>query len=566
LERAVARGELDRSTADLYLAYALTQPDRVPARYQATAPWDGTPWLLELRDRLRSMPRGPERAAVREAMGPADTCSLATGPMSMDTDHFHIHHPAVTDPPIANYATSLEAAWSAEVNSFGWAAPPLPAGKYLVVVAPLGPVFGFVSSTGTVGDNPNTPWNEGDAETSCMVLNSNYSTFPPSTAQQALDATTAHEFNHSIQFGYGALDGGPNEPDYNFVEGMATWMEDEVFDGANDNYNYLWPDFTDDMGQYRDDDPLANPYAYWVVWRAMVERYGTGGAGGGEDVVQSFWELTSKNQASNLDALSQALGARGTTLADAYLDAGIALKFNHPCGGGYAAPHCLEEGPAYVAAAGSTPLHGQIGAIGGSVSGSLLDNYALNWIGLPSSAPFQARLRNGSGNGGKLKAGVACDTGTALRVKGFPAQAGPGETVVLKRFETSGCQSAAAVVTNVAQTDPNPSTSAGRPYQLTVAPPAKKTKTTLHVRVGPQEIVATGRLKPRHPGERMRVTLFERDGKRWDRVKRERPRLQRGRRYRAEFDRPVASRCRIEARFRGDLDHLPSHRTKTFGC
>jgi hypothetical protein len=99
-----------------------------------------------------------------------------------------------------------------------------------------------------------------------------------------------------------------------------------------------------------------------------------------------------------------------------------------------------------------------------------------------------------------------------------------------------------------------------------VAPPAKKTKTTLHVRVGPQEIVATGRLKPRHPGERMRVTLFERDGKRWDRVKRERPRLQRGRRYRAEFDRPAASRCRIEARFRGDLDHLPSHRTRTFAC
>ena len=570
LERAVARGELDRAEADLYLAYALTDPSRVPRRYRGGEPWEGTGWLLSLRDRLGEMPRGEERAALRQALSPTHSCDgLGPGFSEIDSAHFHIHHPPGTDPPIGNYAASLDAAWDKEVGAFGWAAPPLlPGEKYLVVVAPLGPLFGYVTPTAVAGDNQNTPWDEGDAMRSCMVLNSNYSLFPPSTSQQALDATASHEFNHAIQFGYGALSGA-NVPDYVFVEGMTTWMEDEVFDGANDNYRYLWPDFADDMGEYQGNNPNppANPYGYWVIWRAMVERFGTGIPGGGEDIMQAFWELTSRNAASNLDAMNEAVKTRGIGLADAFHAAGIALRFNRPCGGGYAPPHCVEEGPAYVAARGPTPLHGQIGALPGSIKGSVADNYALNWIALPSAAgPLQARLRNESENGGRLKGSVACDTGAGLRVTGFPRQAGPQESVVIKRFETAGCQSVAAVISNVAQTADNPSSSQAQPYQLTVAPPAERTKTTLRVRLTREEIVATGRLRPKHPGRRMEVTLFERDGKRWDRIDRDRPRLKRGRRYRAEFDRPNASRCKIKARFKGDLDHVPSSRTKTFPC
>jgi hypothetical protein len=567
LERAVARGELDRATADLYLALSLTTDYRkVPAAFRSDVPWEGTPWLLRLGERVAEMPRGPRRATIRQALAPTDSCDGVTGP-TRDTSHFHIHHPQVTNPPIANYATSLEAAWSKEVDAFGWAAPPFSGAKYLVGVAPLGSVFGFVSPTGSPpgGNNPNTPWDEADSETSCMVLNSDYSAFDPSTSQQALDSTTAHEFNHSIQFGYGALL-GPNEPDAAFFEGGATWMEDEVFDNADDNYRYLWPDFTDDMGQYRNNSTLQNPYSYWVVFRAMTEPHGVGIGGGGEQIMQDFWELTSQNAASNLDALDDALRNRGSTLPDAYHTAAIALKFNRPCGGGYAPPHCLEEGPAYVNAAGPTPLHGQIFSIPGSVGGSVLDNYALNWIGIPTGSAMQVRLRNQSANGGKLKATVACDTGSGLRIKAFPQLAGPDEAVAVQNFDAAGCQNAAAVITNVEQTAANPSTSAARPYQLTVAPPAEPSKTTLRVKVRPGEIVAKGKLKPPHPGEKMRVTLFERDGKRWDKVGTKRAPLRRGRKYQARFDRSDASRCRVEARFLGDLDHKPSKRVKTVPC
>ena len=568
LERAVARGELDRATADLYLALSLT-PDyrKVPAAFRSDVPWEGTPWLLRLRDRVAEMPRGPRRAAVRHALAPTDNCDGVTGPMTTDSAQFHIHHSPLTNPPIANYATSLDAAWAKQVDAFGWAAPPLSGPKYLVGVAPLGALFGFVNPTGFArgGNNPNTPWNDGDAETSCMALNSDFSLFPPTSPQQALDSTTAHEFNHSIQFGYGALLGA-NVPDAAFYEGGATWMEDEVFDGADDNYQYLWPDFTDDMGQYQDNSPLADPYSYWVVLRAMTEPYGAGSAGGGEQIMESFWELTSRNAASNLDALDDALRNRGSTLPDAYHAAAIALKFNRPCGGGYAPPHCLEEGPAYVNAAGPTPLHRQISSIPGSVGGGVLDNYALNWVGIPAGSAMQVRLRNQSANGGKLKASVACDTGSGLRIKAFPQQAGPGETVTVKTFDAAGCQAAAAVITNVEQTAANPNTSAARPYRLTVAPPAEPSKTTLRVKVRPGEIVAKGKLKPSHPGKKIRVTLSERDGNRWDKIDTERAALRHGRKYRAEFDRPDASRCRVEARFGGDLDHKPSKRTKTVSC
>jgi hypothetical protein len=567
LERAVAAGDLDRATADVYIARALVDQSTIPARWRSDTPWEGTGWLLELEERVADMPRGPERRAIVRAMAPADNCDGLTQPQQRDTAHFHIHHAAVTDPPMDNFAASLEATWAREVDAFGWAAPPLaPGERYLVVVAPIGPVFGFVATTAPApgGDNSNTPWADGDAQRSCMVLNSNYSMFPPSTSQQALDATTSHEFNHSIQFGYGALHGA-NTPDYAFVEGGASWIEDEVFDHANDNYRYLWPDFTDDMGQYRDNNPLLNPYAYWVVWRAITERYGTGVAGGGEQVLQDFWEITSRNQASTLEAMDLALRNRATSLADAYHAAGIALKFNRPCGGGYAHPHCVEEGPAYVAARGPTPLHGQIVGIGGSFSGGVLDNYALNWVGLPTGAAYQARLRNTS-NGGVFRASLACDTGAGLRVQAFPSRVQGGETVVVRRFDAVGCQQAVAVISNVTQTEANPSSSASRSYGLSVLPPAKRSRTSLRVRLAGDDVVATGRLRPRHRGERMHVTLFRRRGGDWARVDSARPRLRRGTRYTAVLDRPNASRCRVEARFVGDADHLPSKRAKALSC
>lgn len=485
IDRAVAKGALSRKTGLLYLAYAIAAPERLPHAYRGTQPWDATVEILQLQRAVPKLRDAAVRAEIESllalsASGPGEpglgTCLISTVPMpdTHETEHFYIEYNALTlggGLTIEDYAASLEGAWAAQVDAFGWAAPPVytenpaPGGKYHVRIDELSPlIYGFVSNGGShagrVGDNPNTPWDDQDADASCMVLNRDFSLFP-GTPQQAMDATTAHEFNHSIQFGYGALSGA-NSPDDVFVEGGATWMEDEVYDGADDNYNYLWPTFADDMGDYD-----RSPYPYWVTFRGLTERYGASVPGGGEDVMQIFWELTSRNEASNLDAMQAALAAHGTNLEDAYHAYSIAVKFNRACGGGYVYPYCFEEGPSYVAAAGATEPHGTIASPGGSFSSTVPDNYALNWVALPTSGTYSVGLSNTSA-GGALRSTIACDTGTGLTLLALPV-AGPGETVSYAGFDPAGCAEVVLSITNQAQTAANPSTSAARSYTVTTS-------------------------------------------------------------------------------------------------
>jgi Calx-beta domain len=448
LDRAVDRGEVRRARADLYLIYALSGDTRLPARYRSDVPWDGTLPLLHLRRRVQRMDRGAQRATLRSAIEQQALASCGGktgGSNTLDTTHFHIEYGTIGGGLTANhYGTSLETSWTKEVTTFGWAAPPLSSARYLVVVANLsGGLYGFVTTAGSPpnGNNPNTSWNDGDARFSCMALNRDYSGFP-SSPQASLDSTTAHEFNHSIQFGYGALNG--MVPGDVFVEGGATWMEDEVFDGANDNYNFLWPNFADGMANFTSD-----PYNYWIVYRALTERYGTGVAAGGEQVMQDFWELVSKNTSNNTTALNTALTTRGTNLADAYHAAGISVKFLRACGGGYSYPYCLEEGPAIQAQEGLPAVHKTIASVGGSVTGSLEGGYALNWVQIPKNAGTYNLTLNNTSTVGQLV------------INAFPSVVGAGQSTVLNGFNSSSCTSAVLVLTNQS------SSSSAASYQVT---------------------------------------------------------------------------------------------------
>ena len=476
IDRDAREGRIDRDTATLYLAYALGRPEKLPSAYRSNTPWDGTLPLRHLRDSISQMKPGPRRDAAGEVVtaAAATGCDTSNGSLANETQstHFYVQYGTVGGGlTVTSYVNSLEGAWTKEVSSFGWAAPPTPApgGRYHVRIDSLGSgLYGYVSPSGTyagpVGDNPSTAWNEGDAYATCMVLNSDFSGFP-SPPQASLDSTTAHEFNHSIQFGYGALTGS-NAPDDDFVEGGATWMEDEVYDSANDNLGYLWPVFEDSMGDYD-----ASPYAYWITFRGLTERYGTGAVDGAEQVMQDFWEATSKNTGNNLTAMQGALANRGTTLADAFHAHAIAVKFNRACGGGYAYPYCFEEGPAYVAAAGPTAVHETIASVGGSTSGaSVEDNYAINWVAIPpAGGPYDVTLHNTSA-GGQLRGTVACDTGTTLVRLPLPVVVGAGDSTTLGGFNPTGCAGTPVLaITNQAQTAPNPTSSTARSYQVSTA-------------------------------------------------------------------------------------------------
>ena len=82
-----------------------------------------------------------------------------------------------------------------------------------------------------------------------------------------LQVTVAHEFFHAVQFAYDAFE------DAWFMEGTASWMEDEVYTDVNDNLQYLA------------DSPLRHPeepldfgtqnylgwYGSWVFFRFLEE-------------------------------------------------------------------------------------------------------------------------------------------------------------------------------------------------------------------------------------------------------------------------------------------------------
>lgn len=481
IEAAVGRGEIDRATADRYLAEAFANPTRLPARYRSSVPWRGTLPLLQLQQRAADSGTTVARIAGTTERAGSDGCGGYNGsqPKKRVTNHFLIRY----DPTaikggltIGNYARTLETSWGTEITDFGWPKPPLKAsanGLYHVRIEHLGSgLYGFVTTDGAtaglVGNNPATSWPDHDAYASCMVLNEDYRGFP-STPLNSLQATAAHEFNHGIQFGEGGLS-GVGRPDYVFIEGGATWMEDEVFDNSNDNYFYLWPPLARSMGEYGSDGAI---YSYWVTFRAMTERLGTGVAGGGEDVMQAFWEETSRETAGNLDALNSALqmNVKGATLASSFHEAAISIRFSRTCDGvGYVYPYCLEEGAAYRNLVGSYGNDASIGGIGGSASSTVRDDYAARMIGLPNSGgTYDVTLSNDATGGGELRGSVVCDTGSALEVNALSQVAGPSEQAALIGFDPTGCSTVALVITNQDQHGANPGSAAARAFSVDTA-------------------------------------------------------------------------------------------------
>ena len=515
IDRAVASGEISSAEGLRLLAYALFQSDRVPDTYRSTTPWHGTVPLLEVQEGLADLPPGPlrdeiaalvqapDRQVSGQAVPPGDVqanaetppdgvsraCSTYSSPTTniYTTTHFYIEYRALEltgDLDIVDYANSLEGSWTKQLDTFGWARPPVyqpdpaPGNRYHVRLEPLGLVqLGFTTSdgrhAGLVGNNPSTPWAELDSLATCIVLNSNFgpAAGPGQTEQQVLDATTSHEFNHAIQIGYGALT-GDDRPDLAWIEGLATWMEDETYDNANYADFYLWPAFDQSAGSY----PDADPYPFWITFRGLTERFGTGVAGGAENAAQEFWERLSQYGVTGagqlmLDAMHSALAGRGVSLADAFHHYAIAVKFVRTCGGGYVLPYCFQEAAQYIAAAGVPPVHRQIINVGQSTSGSVRDNYAINWVRLPTSGDaYRVTLQN-TAAGGQLRGSIVCDNGSNLRIVAMPAVVASGATTSVPSFDSAGCNSVVLVITNQVQTAANPSTSALRSYSVSTSEP-----------------------------------------------------------------------------------------------
>lgn len=96
--------------------------------------------------------------------------------------------------------------------------------------------------------------------------------------RESLRVTAAHEFFHAIQFGYDYAE------DRWLMEGTATWVEERVYDGIDDNRQYL------PYGQVaKPAVPLDrfspngfSQYGSWAFFEYLSQRFGT-------DVVRRIW-------------------------------------------------------------------------------------------------------------------------------------------------------------------------------------------------------------------------------------------------------------------------------------
>ncbi|MGQ0742762.1 MAG: calcium-binding protein [Acidimicrobiales bacterium] len=546
--RQVDAGRLSAEEGWVQIAHAIFAPDRLDPTLRSATPWSATHLILELDAELPTLsPRARERIAsvrVAAADGASRACESFSGVAAdtRQTSNFHIDFPTAIGGglSIEDYTTALEAAYTTEVTTFGWPAPvfkgaavaPAIGNRIHVRLEPLAQgLLGFASSNGShagvVGNNPNTSdVTETEADAACLVLNSAYGTSGSLTPRQFLRSTAAHELNHVLQFGLGALRDS-RRPDFSFVEGLSVYMEDEVFDDANVGVPRPWPPFSEGLGELNDQQSLTI-YNVWVVFRAMLERYGTTTAGGGQTVVRDFWRAIGKVGVTGatgggvqFDALTSALTARSTTLADAHHSAAVAIRFGLACGGSVAYPNCLEEGAAWAQAKGPIPMAATVPSVGAAaVTGSVKDDYGINYVALPTGASYDLTIRN-TAAGGRLRVSALCGNAATLGVFPFSSTVAAGATGTLSGFDARTCQSATAVVTNEAQSAPNPTSSTARAYEVvtaaagaappttgptgpgnttTTTPPGATTTTTVCVTTTTAVATPTGGPDPCQPG------------------------------------------------------------------
>jgi len=208
----------------------------------------------------------------------------------------------------------MERTWNVEIGKLGYRAPrrdgsrgnipgkPRTRGKIDVYLAQLSEgLFGYAQPE----SDPSSS-SDGSRRTSTahMVLDADFAGFDckPSIC---LKATAAHEFFHVVQFGYDTFENTW------FLESTATWMEERVFDGANDNRSYLPASSMHLPADSIDTDSPPTWYGNWVFHEFYSQRIGN-------SLVRKTWERARPASVNARQALHATLLAHGSSLHNMY--------------------------------------------------------------------------------------------------------------------------------------------------------------------------------------------------------------------------------------------------------
>ncbi|MBC7251926.1 MAG: hypothetical protein H5T62_16810, partial [Anaerolineae bacterium] len=473
IEEAYLRGELDYETALVYKVYSVFAPDRLPPEFQSDTPFRGaTLVLVEVMNAWDSLSLETKTLLREFGLGfplPGEVVPLEqsrptlTNEQIHDTTHFRIHYtttgtdavyhpdedldPANGVPDYVDWvAEDLEYVWSTEIDSMGWLQPPPDQGeggdtRYDVYLQNCPGYYGYVNYTGGfVGDNPNSPTvTETDAYYSYMVLENDFAAFT-GDRRENIRVTVAHEFNHAIQAGYDGTE------ETWLMESTATWIEDEVYDDINDNYQFLDKLFTKpDLAL--DTDYVSFTYSRWIFMRYVSEHHG------GQATVRRIWEYAVAQD--GMDAVEPALLEAGTdfaTLFPRFTAANYVLSDLPPN-----APYTYEEADGYRGAVGAVETEAVITFTGTPLTYNSFDaqeedrleHRSAEYIEVESTLNFQVTFESHDSTDFVVQGALRHPDGR-VTIKQVPLSSGQGTWVVAN---PAAYDEVVLIITNKGDTD-----------------------------------------------------------------------------------------------------------------
>lgn len=137
--------------------------------------------------------------------------------------------------------------------------------------------------------------------TSYCVLDNDFSPrqYFGNKAINSLRVTAAHEYFHTVQF---AMD---HREDAWFMESTATWMEEQLYDGINDNRQYLPSSQIATPWRPLDTvDTAGRQYSGWIFWEYLSHRYS-------KKIVRRVWKAAARKGVTSTTALRRVLATKG---------------------------------------------------------------------------------------------------------------------------------------------------------------------------------------------------------------------------------------------------------------
>jgi hypothetical protein len=248
--------------------------------------------------------------------GSTDPITVST-PATQCSTNFCVHYRPTTLAPLSESATAaqvqttlstLEQVRTYETRTLGYRTPVAdtptapstdnPDARFDVFLGDLAQqgLYGYCAPD---GDQP-----EANGHTAAFcVLDNDYARAQYGTAPiNALRVTAAHEFFHAVQFAYDVRE------DLWFMEGTAAWVEDEVYDAIDDNYQFLAASPLRAPRRAVDYSLGMYPYGSFLFFTYVSERLRNRG------VIRQFWEYADgpRNRYS-LQAIRAVLAARRTS-------------------------------------------------------------------------------------------------------------------------------------------------------------------------------------------------------------------------------------------------------------